>query len=149
MAFTRTHTHTHTPPCSTSVSSTGLHTHTHTHTHTHSSLQHKCEQYWPADPAGSDAAAEAHARQFGELRVVSRETEQFANYTIRTFEMQRVSWAGLGRGCGWWAGAGTGHGCGVGGQSWGGGRVGGGHGRYVNRAGWRRGAVRAAWGQLA
>ena len=43
-------------------------------------FQHKCEQYWP----------ELGSRQFGELRVETKETEHFANFTIRVFELQRV-----------------------------------------------------------
>ena len=44
-------------------------------------FQHKCEQYWP----------EQGSRQFGELRVETKETEHFANFMIRVFELQRVS----------------------------------------------------------
>ena len=43
-------------------------------------FQHKCEQYWP----------EQGSRQFGELRVETKETEHFANFMIRVFELQRV-----------------------------------------------------------
>ena len=48
-------------------------------------LQHKCEQYWP----------DHDSRQFGQLRVETKETEQFANFTIRIFELQRVSYCGI------------------------------------------------------
>ena len=44
-------------------------------------FQHKCEQYWP----------EQGSRQFGELRVETKETEHFANFMIRVFELQKVS----------------------------------------------------------
>ncbi len=44
-------------------------------------FQHKCEQYWP----------DHGSKQYGDIRIELRDIEQLADFTVRKFEITKVS----------------------------------------------------------
>lgn len=52
-------------------------------------LQHKCEQYWPEQDNPKKPEQE-NPKFYGDIQVTMVELEQFADFKIRTFILNRV-----------------------------------------------------------
>lgn len=53
-------------------------------------IQHKCEQYWPEQDNPKKPEQE-NPKCYGDIQVTMVELEQFADFKIRTFILNRVS----------------------------------------------------------